>query len=390
VALESNLLEKCRPDGADLRIVAGDGSFVPYALEDGKSRERSAPTPVRVFKVTRTPGKWTDVWIDKTTKFLSSGLLVQTSSKDFVRKVEIRGSDNGRDAYIIKMDGLLFDVSRPFPVTSLDLTHPLNNFQYIHLRIMDGEMPALKIDGALCHPPAPDPVLSTPLDLRILENHPEPGTGSTIVVGDLGDRRFPLTRLTLVSPEKEFIREVTVYAGNSSSPETWKRVCGSTIFRLRKEDATKEKLEISMPGELSRYVKLVVSGDKTPITLTTIEATGTMRVAMFEFRRGSDYRVLYANSRAAAPNPAEAPKLDVHRLLAAAPVIQTGEERKNVVTRRPPLINPPEKSNAAIWGKLVGLSILLMGLLLLFSLVLKAVASKRERNSRIHRSRIRY
>lgn len=370
--------------------MAGEGPFIPYVLEDGKSAERSEPIPVRVFRVAKSPVKWTDVWIDKTTKFLSSGLIIQTSSKDFVRKVEIRGSDNGRDSYVIRMDGLLFDVAKPHPVTSLDLPHPVNNFQYLHLRILDGDLPPLKIDGVLCQPPAPDHALLRPLDVRIMENHPDPATGSTIVVGDLGERRFPLSRVTLASSEKEFVRKVTVYSANSASAETWKRVCEGTVFRLHREEVIKEKLEIPIPGELSRFVKLVVSGGGGPLNVTAIQAVGTMCVALFEYRRGNDYRILYGNSRASGMNSREAPTLDVNRLLTTAPILQTGEERKNVLSHQPSPVSRPEETSTATWGKLIGMAILLTGLLLLFSLVLKAAVSKRARRSRIHRSKIRY
>lgn len=390
VALDSNILEKCRPDTGDLRVLSSSGSFTPFTLEDGKGGEGPAPVPVRVFRVAKTPGKWTDVWIDKTTKFLSSGVLIQTSSKDFIRKVEIRGSDDGRQSYVIRMDGLLADVAKPLPFSSLDLTHPLNNFQYIQLRITDGDLPPLKIDGVFCQPPAMESPLAKPLDMRIMENRPD-STGSTVVIGDLGEKRFPLTRLTLSSPEKDFLKKATVYAASSASAEAWKRVAEGVVFRLRKEEAIKEKLEVPVPAEISRYVKLVVSGSGRAATLNNVQAWGTMPVAVFEYHRGTEYRLLYGNPKASA-NSAKTLAVDVNRVFTTAPILHAGEEQKNTFTASPAPVNQPEKTATTVpkWAKVVGAAMLVVGLLLLFGLVLKVRASRRARRSRFYRTKIHY
>jgi hypothetical protein len=390
VALESSVLEKCRPDAGDLRIVSSTNSFVPFTLEDGKSVEGSATIPVRVFRITKAPGKFTDVWIDKTTKFLSGGVLVQTSSKDFVRKVEIRGSDDGRQSYVIRMDGLLADVLKPLAFSTLDLTHPLNNFQYIHLRITDGDLPPLKIDGVLCYPPAAESALAKPIDMRIMENRPDPA-GSTAVMGDLGEKRFPLTRLTLSTQEKEFVKKAEVFAASSSSAETWKKVAESIVFRLHREDATKEKLEVPVPAEVSRYVKLVISGGGRATALSNVQASATVPVAVFEYHRGTEYRLLYGNPKASA-SAAKPLNADVSRVLPSASILHTGEERKNTVSAPPVPVGQPEKTKttAPKWAMVFGVAMLLVGVLLLFGLMLKIRASRRARRSRFYRTKIHY
>ena len=74
----------------------------------------------------------------------------------FHPKVEIRGSDNVRDAYVIRMDGLIADVGGAIPLSSLKLTILSIISRHIYLRILDGDQPPLKIDSIQCCPPDPE------------------------------------------------------------------------------------------------------------------------------------------------------------------------------------------------------------------------------------------
>jgi hypothetical protein len=168
IVLESGVTDKCRPDVGDIRILASNGMPAPVTITDPAVDDEVRPIPAQIFRVAKTAGKWTDIAIDKTGKILTSGIIIGTRSKDFIRRVEIRGSDNVRDAYVIRMDGLIADVGGATPLSSLKLTHPLNNFQYIYLRILDGDQAPLKIDSVQCCPPDPEPLLERPLD-RILK-----------------------------------------------------------------------------------------------------------------------------------------------------------------------------------------------------------------------------
>ena len=161
IPLDSELIEKCRPDMADLRLVSPDGSLVPFNIMEGMVGDDVEPFPAKVFRMGRKQGKWTDIWIDKQAKILTQGVLIQTSSKDFVRKVEIRGSDNAKETYVVMMDGLIADMAGPAPVRSLNVLYHVNNFQYVHIRIIDDDKPPLKVEGVLCYPPPADTSLSS-------------------------------------------------------------------------------------------------------------------------------------------------------------------------------------------------------------------------------------
>ena len=116
IALESDVLEHCRPDRGDLRIVSSDGAVVPITITPVTDGGDQALIPTRVYRVGRKAGKWTDIWVDKSAKVLTRGIAILTGSSEFIRPVEIRGADNSQQAYVIRVDGLIVDRKQPPPV----------------------------------------------------------------------------------------------------------------------------------------------------------------------------------------------------------------------------------------------------------------------------------
>ncbi|MBI5250980.1 MAG: hypothetical protein HY912_15940 [Desulfomonile tiedjei] len=388
IALESSVLEKCRPDLADLRIVASDGSSAKYTILEAQGDEELNPFPVRVFRMARNPGKWTDIWIDKSAKTLTKGVLLQTSSRDFVRKVEIRGSDNVKEEYVIDVDGLVMDRANPIPINSLKLVHPVNNFQYIHLRIIDDDLPPLKIEGVLCYPPPPANHLSRPLDFKIVEKRTDASVNATTMVLDLGEKRYPLGGLTIATPVRDFSAKL-VLSGASlpSPPEVWKKFHEGTVFRIQREEATKQDLTAIVRSQLFRYIKLELISSSQPGPVDKIDLTATMRIIVFNYTRGLSYRLYYDNPSAMAVEHDDK-LLSVNPASIANASLETSveEEQKNIPRPEPAKINHMEPIQPTNWIKPLGVALLLLGLLLLFGIMLRARSlrkAQRRRSSRV-------
>jgi hypothetical protein len=387
IVLEPGVTDKCRPDTGDLRIVDSNGMPVLVAITDPAADEEVPPFLAQIFRVAKTAGKWTDISIDKTGKILTSGIIIKTRSKDFVRKVEIRGSDNVREAYVIRMDGLIADVGGPVPLSSLKLVHPLNNFQYIYLRILDGDQPPVKIDSVECCPPDSPTPLAKPLDVRILENRADAASGSTRIIADLGEKRVPLTQVALSTSTKEFVKGIRVHCASSPDPESWKKIGEGTVFRLRKEEAVSESLKLRMNPQPFRYLLLELYGGRVPVAVEKIEATGTMPLAIFEYRRGLAYKLFYDNPSAEAIKTSPTAALpNLARIVSASSGIKLGEEHQNVVVKAPKVEPQLETRTSPTFWRFAGVAMLAVGLLLMFSLMLRARSlrkSVRGRNSRV-------
>ncbi|MGB6064937.1 MAG: hypothetical protein WBG50_09015 [Desulfomonilaceae bacterium] len=391
VFLEPTVIDRCRPDLGDLRVVSSKGMSVLVTVTHPASGDAARPFPAQIFRVARTAGKWTDISIDKTGKILTSGILVGTRSKNFVRRVEIRGSDNVRDAYVIRMDGLIASLPGPVPFKSLKLVHPLNNFQYMYLRIMDGDQPPLKIDSIQCCPPPAHSPLSRPLDVRILENRTQTASGSTRIIADLGEKRFSITQVGFSTPAKDFVKRIRLKGASQLAPEAWKKIYEGTVFRLRKDDATSEVLKVRTNPGLFRYISMeLYGGGRTSVPIEKLEVSGTMRMAIFEYHRGLEYKLFYDNPSAegAKSNPAETPP-NVAKIVSTSSNVRLGPERENSIVQAQPDIHTKKKAGLAFW-RLLGVVMVAVGLLLMFSLTLRTRSLKksfRGRNSRIVNTR---
>lgn len=374
VPLDSGLLENCRPDRRDIRVVSLDGSPVPSVFTDAAGGSENEPFPARVLKVTRVPGKWTDIWVDKTAKVLSRGTLIQTTSKEFVRKVEIRGSDNGRESYVLRMDGLIADVSSPYPVSSLSVSYPACNFQYIHIRIIDEDRPPLKVNGVACYPPDPETPLMKTLEARIIENRRDQSGNSTITVVDLGEKRFPVVSFGITTSAAEFVKKVRFRGGSSPSPESWKTLFEGTFYRVKKEEACGEKLSATVKPQTCRYVMMELTGGTPVVPVDRVVATVSVPMMVFEYRQGSNYRLFFDNPSATPPNRETPPSaINAGQVAATSTDVSLGSPQKNVAPHSPaPAVSQIEESSGFTFRRAAGMALLLMGLLLLFSLMLRA------------------
>lgn len=374
VALESELLEKCRPDLTDVRVVSSAGVSVPLLLTDGPDEEDGPPFPVRVFRVARRPGKFTEVWVDKNAKVLTRSVIIQTSSKDFVRKVELRGSDNARDTYVIRVDGLIADLAKPEPFRSLDIEHTLNNFQYIQIRILDDDQQPLKIENVLCGPANRGLNLTKSFEARITEKRHVASNNSTIVGVDLGQKRFPLAGVSISTGTKEFIKSIRISARRAENEDQWQEFYKGTLFRIRKDDTAKENLKARFKPQLSRYVRLELSGSGPPVNVDDIKATAAVRMAVFEHRKDTTYRIYYDNAQSSPAEPNPAPSAtNLGQIAASSSEVRLGSEQNVPEAPIAKQVTPrsEEAPTQSILRRIAGVTLLLAGLLILFAAMLR-------------------
>jgi hypothetical protein len=389
IALESGVLEHCRPDRGDLRIVSSDGAVVPITITPVTDGGDQALIPTRVYRVGRKAGKWTDIWVDKSAKVLTRGIAILTGSSEFIRPVEIRGADNSQQAYVIRVDGLIVDRKQPPPVQCKHVFHPLNNHQYLQIRILDGDAPPLKIDGVACYPPLFEMSKGKPISLRILENRVDKDSAATILVADLGLEHLPLSHISVDTTVAEFVKSMKVFGGATASPNSWTKLGEETIFRIKQGNASAENLEILLQPTNFRYIKLEFSGgNDRGFTVDGLGASGSLQLMVFQARQGLKYKLYYDNPSATSVHlPGEPVSFNVARLAATTEDIKLGKPRKNLLPPRAKPVKEQKNMVPLLFGKVIGVIMLLVGLLLLFGVMLKARSLRRrekQRNSRIY------
>ncbi|MEW6352131.1 MAG: DUF3999 family protein [Thermodesulfobacteriota bacterium] len=395
IPLDARIIAKCRGDLADLRIVSSEGLEVPHAIGTVGETEAPRAFSAKVFRIARPGDKWTDVWIDKGAKTVTREITIETASKDFVRRVELRGSDNGRDGYVIRMNGLIVDAKGPPPIRSLTVGHPLNAHQYLHIRILDGDEPPLKIAGVQCRAPEPEKAHRPLMDLRTLENRLDPVSKSALVVAEMTPDLFPVNRIALQTTAKEFVRRAVISGTNDLAGETWAKVSEEALFRVAKDRCSTEKLDASFPEKAFRYWKVELSsGTHGPVTVDGILAAPSVRVLYFRRIPGNAYRLYYGKSKAVPiPEWEGGRDVDTGALLKSASV-RLGEETRHItkVEADPEPISQPRPEPALLgYTYPVGIGVVLLGLILLLVKIVGVAASRRRndpmRGTRLVRNR---
>ncbi|MBM3298947.1 MAG: DUF3999 family protein [Deltaproteobacteria bacterium] len=377
VPLDSSVLEKCRPDLGDIQIITSTGSLVPSAVAGTQSDDDAAVQAVRIYKMSKKAGKWTDIWIDKSAKTLSRGVLIETSSRDFVRKVEIRGADNSTESYVVRLDGLIADLVGPVPIRCVSVFHQENNFRYLHVRIIDDDQPPLKLEGIGCHIPESEASHLSSVPVRVVESRQ--GAGDTILILDLGEKRFPFTKLTVHTPVSQFAKKVVVSAGPSLSSEPWEKIFDGTLFRVRRDESLAENLTIRTKRQTKRYFKMEFSGSDTrSLVIDKVEASGNIPVVVFNYNPGQAYRLYYENPKAELSRDTGG-RLSFNPLHVGgtSSAIVLGREQINSEPGRPKEAQEPQEPIPSLIRKGAGVLVLLIGLLLLFSFMLRSVSRRR-------------
>ena len=222
-----------------------------------------------------------------------------------------------------------------------------------------------------------------------MENRHDEDSRSTVVVTDLGEERLPAASVSVDSPTANSSRGCECSVHPILPREFWSELGEGTVFRIRLGDATAEHLAVRIKPTPYRYLKLEFSeGTEPTFTVDGIAVLGSIRMVVFQPNSGTTYRLYYDNPEAAAPQYTNQPvSFNVERL--AGPYTRnTGwrtAKKPRTGSKPSPLHQRKAKSHPFFW-KALGVAMLLIGLLLLFSVMLKARSlrrRKRRRDSRI-------
>ena len=104
----------------------------------------------------------------------------------------------------------------------------------------------------------------TDFPVRITENRCDNDSNSTIVVGDLGERRFPVTRISVTTPDGEFVKRVAVSFAMSPLSKSWTEVYSGSFYRIKVDGAITENLHADFSPNTDRYIRIGISGRSGP------------------------------------------------------------------------------------------------------------------------------
>lgn len=337
---------------ADLRLVDGQGREIPFALHQEREVTTTEEFTPHIFNQALLPGAYSTLTLDLGKEIETNKLVIHADGRNFKRRVEIEGSNNGQRWLLLKKDGYIFDFSGDQKVQVNEVRYPDANCCYLRVKIWNNGEPPLEISGAstfLVKTVTPQHVV---LKSQLIERSEDAKLKATVCILDLGYVNLPSDWVAITTPEENVSRLAGVEASNDQ--KQWTRLLQSELYRFHTEKYQAEKMSFQFPEARARYLKvLVYNNDDRPLQLTQFEIQGIEKSLIFKSEAGRSYSLCYGNPQA------EAPRYDVEKTqnylnVSQLPKVKPGVEvlNKDYVPAGP---RKPwtERHPLLFWGMLV-------------------------------------
>ncbi len=256
-------------------------------------------------------------------------VIIRMPGHDFIRRVEILGSDDG-STWGRLGGGYLIDYSRDVHVANTSIRYSLSSFPQLQVRIYPNAKDAteaLSIQSLLVTR-SRTPAQTAALDeVPLHETEPGPDElrpGCQVLIRDTLARNRPIDELRITAQEPEYTRSVKVY-GRNSPTNTWRWVADGEIHRFNGH--LQETMAVR--NCTYRYLKFeIYHYDDQPLRGVGVSARALPQYIVLE-AKGDEHPVLYYGSHRMDP-----PNYDLSQRLtdedvAKAPLVRVGTRQDN-------------------------------------------------------------
>lgn len=389
-------------DLRDLRVIDDTGAEVAYLVHTRPGRKSQQWLGVALQETSYVPGAYTQAIVDMGTGGRAHNqieLQVEESFGEFVARVEVAASDDGREWRIL----------RP--------SEPIYRFQQqgAHLQVRYGDTPArwlrLRIRDHEGQNPGKFPLTGVRVGLQVSEppelaeipvklvTRPDGPQGQSWWQLDVGTGQVPASQVRFEVRTGEFDRAVEVFS--SEDAKTWRRAGGNSIRRGEKpragqasvqlapsemegddsgacvDDAAPDVAEtpaslvgpagltVAFPEQRGRYWRVIVrDANNPPLEGVRLTLWGVPRHVVFRQEPQRSYRLLYGNEAAKAPTY-DLQRLATSEEIAAAVAATIGAEQKNTAWTDP---RPWSEQHPVLLWVVLLLAVVVLGWLALRSL----------------------
>jgi hypothetical protein len=285
---------------ADIRVVNELKGEVPWQIVSRRPEKREEAIPHKMQNLSRTEKgeTWLELLMDKPGTRVNAVEIV-TPDTDFSRQVQVQGSADGKDWKTLRKDGVIFDFPKWEKLRRTRITFPQAAFRRIALRINNGDAPPLKISGAKVLFESDSQgqtytVQGAAEKPEIDSSHRE----SRIVVRM--NTLFPLDRLVIATPERNFQRSVEVQIKRGSGD--WQRWSQGNLFSFDTATMHEAQLVIDMPEVAAREFRLVFKNlDSPPLPVIGVTGQGYRRLLVFKQQADRKLYLFWGNPLAEQP-----------------------------------------------------------------------------------------
>ncbi len=269
----------------DLRLVAGDGTEVPYVLDRQVEREAQAAFTGRLIDVRQERKRGSQWVVDLEAPRTFDRVFLEIPERDFAKRLRVELSDDAQGFSRIADDVGVFDRQweRRVHHTTIRLASPVRG-RFLRLTTDDARSSPITLAGLTVS--SARPVGAGEWRQRATAE-PMPGRpGVSRYRIEIG---FEVEELRLDAADEAFERRVDVLGVHERNGRRQEQVLAqATVYRLRLEDAalSGESLAIALQdlGPASELVLEVHDGDSPPLDDLRVELVAAARRLLFPAR----------------------------------------------------------------------------------------------------------
>ncbi|MDD5035217.1 MAG: hypothetical protein PHE55_10695 [Methylococcaceae bacterium] len=337
--LDSLIYADTRQGFPDLRIVDQAGTETPYLLEkavETRTETTRLACKSEVVSLQKRGEEGIELFLrlDRDAP-AADGLTVFTPLSNYEYRMQVFGSDDGKNWLLLVKDAAIFDYSRYMAIGNRDIPLPTNRYRQFKVVIEEAiqthEAEVMELNRHLREGKEIDrgerlEVQKVPLHIDRIElwrNQSEvlpqaekkfqyPVAGFKIVedaknhwtVIEVNTHQEPLTGFALQTSTANFTRPVSVQIAVPQGIETRMREIGNaTVQALHFREFQREENVIAFPEQRQESYRIVIRNeDNPPLEITGIMGLGNGYRLVFLPTAGKTYRVHYGSQQAVHPN----------------------------------------------------------------------------------------
>ena len=299
--------DKARTNLRDLRVIDDTGAEAPFLLHARHGRKTRQQLAIELQEVSHVPGAYTQAIVDmgadgKEHNQITLGL--EAKAGDFVARVEVAASDDGRDWRVLREDAPVYRFQEQGLPSNQQVSYGETRARYLRLRIRQeegGNREKFPVNGAqVSYEVVEEPEL---VELPVkLVTRPDAPPGQSWWQLDMGSGQVPASQVRYRVELEEFHRPVEVLSREDG--QTWKQAGRGDIHRYQRPvgDQTQESLRVEFAERRGRYWRVGVRNhNDPPLEDGEVELWGVPRHVVFRQEPRRCYRLLYGNEMAKKP-----------------------------------------------------------------------------------------
>ena len=302
------VLDKARPDLADVRLFDSTNREIPYAIRIRRDVDEKREIPARLFNYVSVGSSTSEASVDLgDNPGDHNEIEIETNGSNFRRQVVVEGSDSVREWRMLNNNGVLFSFTSQNSVAELQrINYPTSRYRYLRVKVTrdeltDEEIPSITGVKVMMSVRDKGQLSSWNVFVPSYQLQRNQGAHASVWALDLGGR-VPCDRLNLEIEESSFSRPFQVE--NIDDPENARVIATGDLTRHSGEE--QKPLTIYFNQEESvRKLRLQITDYSNPtLNITAIEASAPARQLVFDLKEpvSQPLRLFFGNESVAAPH----------------------------------------------------------------------------------------